>query len=97
NDSSTPGFVAVVSGRLQIFGDAALAGSGKAPRDGIEQLALIFLERNRVVAPRFSTIPTNGRLHCSASPVPIQPSSDSMRRTSNAPLASLRPGALRDA
>ena len=48
-----PGFMAVVSGRLQMLGDATLAGAGKAPRDGIEQLALIFLERNRVMAATF--------------------------------------------
>ena len=97
NDSNTPGFVAVVSGRLQMFGDAALAGAGKAPRDGIEQLALIFLERNCVVAATLEH-----RLN--KRPIAMQriASNDTaferhMRRTSNAPLASLRPGALRDA
>ena len=97
NDCSAPGFVAVVSGRLQLLGDAALAGAGKTPRDGIEQFALILLERQRVMAATSSTVSTNGRLQCSASPVTMQPSSDSMCRTSSAPLASLRPGALREA
>jgi hypothetical protein len=53
NDGGTPGFVTVVSGRFQLLGDAALAGAGKAPRDGIEHFALILLERQRIVAATF--------------------------------------------
>lgn len=37
-DGGTPGFVAVVSGRLQSLGDAALAGAGKVPCDGSNSL-----------------------------------------------------------
>ena len=51
NDGGTPpGFVPVVGRRFDALGTAPLAGAGKAPRDRSEQLALIFLERQRVVA-----------------------------------------------
>ncbi len=48
-------------------------------------------------APRASTAVAKGRLQCSASPVTMQPSSESIRSTSSAPATSLRPGALREA
>src|SRR5215469_10161074 len=60
-------------------------------------LLWLALSARTKLPPRASTAAAKGRLQCWASAVTVQPSSESIASTSKAPLASLRPGALREA
>ena len=51
NDGRSPHFVSVVGGGFEPLSSAALAASGEAAGDGGEELALVFLERQRVIGP----------------------------------------------
>ena len=50
HNGGAPPFAPIVSGWFALFGNAAGSAATKAPADGSKQLALIFLERQHVVA-----------------------------------------------
>jgi hypothetical protein len=62
NDGGLPPFSPVVGRRLDPLGAAALATTGKAPHDGIEQLALVLLESQHEVGAPLQDLGGKGRL-----------------------------------
>ena len=50
HNGGAPPFAPIVRGEFALFGNAASSAAAKAPAGGSKQLALVFLERQHVVA-----------------------------------------------